>query len=816
MRLPSRGIDRHACVVGLTICCLSVVSAVGAAERDEGSLRLMRPDSLAGWEYGAEPPSGWRIEQGVLHGGKTSTSLVSGFTFGDFRLRFDWTVSQGGAWEIALPEVPSGPGLRLMLCEGASCGRLDDGGKTLAPGGTVEPISSGMHRAQLDRADGVLNLSIDGRPVWRVPVAASRRFGLGLAVPAGEGSLADLRVEEPPGEPIFNGKDLAGWWTPGEKTAWSVQNGLLVVDKEGGSYLRTEKEYANFTLSLEYKIQKGGNSGVGIRTPRNGWPSGDGMEIQIWDVPFDKPLDKHAPGAIYGNAPPLARADRSGQFNRLVIKADGRMISAWMNGHLVQQCYTGDHPELKHRHLKGWIGLQDHNSRTEFRDLRVLEAPPGLGLAAWEKPRPPRGPAVILDRLMNSERLALWDGVKSGVTRARIDGTRPEGHVLAELTGPGAVVRMARTRDEGRLAFFFDGEPRPRLECKPADLWQAAPQLSEDVNPVLTCLAYRKGLKIVLRGAAEGEWWIDHVAFPEELAVESYSAADPRIPHAWLAAAVYRHEQFGWGVHREFDPWPRPTSGPKTIPPGQRERMIRIEGSGILHWTKLAADKRVLSNNDLWLEVRVDGGAEPSVAAPVRFWFPGLVGHGNYPNYVLLDRNGMTNVFAMPFGAGIELALANRGKKPIAVDGLTVSREPLDGSSSGKSGVAGLGPAETAARRMRLRAVFQPAGKDSRALAQVSAPGRWIGLVYEEPKGSSTILESPIVDGRLLDGWGLASLDALVGRAGDFHGCLSGRRGPLAWRYFLLEPVDFQRSFQLSAGAARLGNRLAIFYCETP
>ncbi|MCX7669064.1 MAG: hypothetical protein N2439_03205, partial [Anaerolineae bacterium] len=88
--------------------------------------------------------------------------------------------------------------------------------------------------------------------------------------------------------------------------------------------------------------------------------------------------------------------------------------------------------------------------------------------------------------------------------------------------------------------------------------------------------------------------------------------------------------------------------------------------------------------------------------------------------------------------------------------------------------------------------------------------------VYEEPKGSNTILEPPIVDGRPLDGWGLASLDALVGRSGEFHGCLSGRRGPLAWRYFLLEPVDFQRSFQLSAGAARLGNRLAIFYCQTP
>ncbi len=816
MKLRFGGHKCSASMLALTVCWLSLVRAVGAEERNDKGLRLMRPDSLAGWDYGRESPTGWRMERGLLHGSKASTPLLSGFTFGDFRLRFTWSVSRGGAWQIALPEVPNGEGLKLTLCEGETCGRLDDGVKTLAGGSPVAPLSSGMHQAELHRLGGMLNLSIDGRSLWQVPLAPERRFGLGLAVVAGEGSLAEMRVEEPPGEPIFNGKDLSGWWTPGERSAWTVQDGLLIVHKEGGNYLRTEKEYGNFTLSLEYRIQKGGNSGVGIRTPRQGWPSGDGMEIQIWDLPLDKPLDKQSSGAIYGNVPPLARADRSGQFNRLVIKADGRMIAVWMNGELVQQCHTGRHPELKHRHLKGWIGLQDHNSRTEFRDLRVLEAPPGEGLAAWKNARPLPGPAVIVDRLMNSERLAVRDGVKRGVVRARIEGRRPEGHVLAELTGPGAVVRLARSRDEGRLTFFFDGETQPRLECQPADLWQAAPQLSEDVNPVLTCLTYRQGLKIVLHGASEGEWWIDHVTFPEELAVESYSAADPQVPRAWLAAAVYRHEQFGWGVHREFDPWPRPSSGPKTIQPGQRERMILIDGAGIVHWTKLAANKSVLSNNDLWLEVRVDGDPKPSIAAPVRFWFPGLVGHGNYPNYVLLDRNGLTNMLAMPFEAGIELALANRGKKPISVDGLTVSLEPSSPPRAGEAASAGGDLAKAVIQRMRLHAVFEPAGKDIHTVAQLDLPGRWIGLVYEEPRGTRTIFEAPLLDGRPLQGWGQATLDALLGRAGDFHSSLSGRRGPLAWRYFLLDPVDFQRSFQFSASAGRLGNRLAIFYRDRP
>jgi hypothetical protein len=673
----------------------------------------------------------------------------------------------------------------------------------LSPGSKIDSLAGRMHQAQLDRSDGKLALTIDGRQLWRVTVASDRRFGLGLAVTGGRARLVDLCVEEPAGEPIFNGKDLAGWWTPGDKSAWTVENNEIVLRKEGGNYLRTEKEYANFTLSLEYKIQKGGNSGVGIRTPRPAWPSGDGMEIQLWDIPYNKPLDKHAAGAIYGNVPPLARADKTGEYNRVVIKADGWMISVWMNGQLVQQCYTGDHPELKHRHLKGWIGLQDHNARTEFRNIRLLEAPPGFGLDAWQKPRTPSGAGIVIDRLMNSERLAVPDGVRSGVARARVEGKKANGQVLAELKGPGAVVRLARTRDEGRLAFFFDGEAKPRLECKPADLWQAAPQLTEDVNPVLTCLTYRSSLKIVLRDAADGEWWIDHVAFPENVPVESYTARDGHIPRAWLAAAMYRHEQFGWGVHREFDPWPRPSSGPTTIQPGKRDRMVHIDGAGIVHWVKLAAEKRVLNNNDLWLEVRVDGQKEPALATPVRFWFPGLVGNGNYPNYVLLDRNGMTNVLAMPFGNGIELSLVNRGKKPIPVAGLSVSLQPATDKT--RKDIHDL---------MHLRAVFEPAGNAGKELAHCSSRGRWIGLVYEEPKGSNTAVESLVADGRTIEGWKVPTLDALVGRNSDFRSCLSGRRGALVWRYLLLEPVDFDESFRLVGSGPKLGNRLAIFYVD--
>ena len=59
------------------------------------------------------------------------------------------------------------------------------------------------------------------------------------------------------------------------------------------------------------------------------------------------------------------------------------MISAWVNGELVQQANTAWLPEVKHRHLKGWIGVQDHGGKVRFREIYLHEAPDGLGLDAW-------------------------------------------------------------------------------------------------------------------------------------------------------------------------------------------------------------------------------------------------------------------------------------------------------------------------------------------------------------------------------------------------------------------------------------------------
>src|SRR2546425_10336781 len=105
---------------------------------------------------------------------------------------------------------------------------------------------------------------------------------------------------------LFNGRDLAGWvmMHGGE---WTVEDGVLVGrngkdwstnPEKSGSWLRTEREYGDFALELEYAIDSGGNSGVFIRAALEKNPAFTGYELQIL-ADHGRPATKHSTGALY-------------------------------------------------------------------------------------------------------------------------------------------------------------------------------------------------------------------------------------------------------------------------------------------------------------------------------------------------------------------------------------------------------------------------------------------------------------------------------------------------------------------------------------
>src|SRR5437879_1665147 len=84
--------------------------------------------------------------------------------------------------------------------------------------------------------------------------------------------------------PLYNGRDLSGWHAKdGKPEAWHTEGNLLVCQGAGGGWLTSDRQYGDFELRLDYRIPKGGNSGVGIRYPAQGDPAHEGMEIQILD-----------------------------------------------------------------------------------------------------------------------------------------------------------------------------------------------------------------------------------------------------------------------------------------------------------------------------------------------------------------------------------------------------------------------------------------------------------------------------------------------------------------------------------------------------
>ncbi len=784
-------------------CAWAIGATLAIAEPAPTGNKLLMADSLAGWTYGAQPPAHWIISDGRLTGNAESTPLVSGWTVGDFELRLNWSVRGSGAWTVGLPDVPAGSGLQLTLAEGDGCGAVRDGDQTLSSGSKLEAASAdGLHSADIRRAGSRLTVIVDGRVVSEVEIDRNRRFGLSLAVPNGEASLEDLRLEEPRGNPLFNGHDLNGWHVNNKKGDWKVENGEVIPTFHTGlHYLRTDREYANFTWSFEYTIDKGGNSGVAIRTAEGGWPSGDGMELQILDRPG---LVKDSTMAIYGNLPPLERADKTGQWNRVVIKADGRMISAWVNGELVQQVNTAHLPEIKHRHLKGWLGVQDHGGNPHFREIYLHEAPDGMGLDAWYAPRQESGAYLVLDRLMNTERLSRVDGLTSGV----VSTTTSKGgeQVLAELTGPGALVRCWQEFPGGRLKFYFDGEETPRIDCAAEHLFEHVPGVAHEQQPTLMCLPYAKSLKVVVSDPLEVRYQLNYVNFPADVPVESYSVERPGIPRGMLEAISYRHQGVQGGKLREAEIYDRVSVEPRTIEPGTTVELARLEGAGLVNWLRLHASRETLDDDNLWIEVTIDGESLPAIAAPARFVFPAFAGgrSNDFNTMIQTLEGGYVNMLAMPYGNGLTVAARNRGDKPIEKVGFSMS---VDRATGGK--------AADYAGRMRLRGVYEPAGPATKELVEQHGKGRWVAIVYEQPNEATTGITALAIDGQEVDGWRMDDLDPLWGRPGEgenYYTALAGHRESLGWRYLVLEPVSFDQSLVLKPRGEKLGGRLALFY----
>jgi|GEM_PF-207066 len=289
----------------------------------------------------------------------------------------------------------------------------------------MERCHSHRHRASPVYADGKLYLTARDGVVTVVQAGRSFKIlasnDLGEAVsssPAISGSRIYLRsydalyaiantnnvaLAEPPAvaeTPIFNGRDLSGWVVEGTKEIkddskhtpiWSAADGSIHCAGSGYGFLRLDRQLTDFRFSVEYQMSKGCNSGIGIRGtkftgPAETRPSFYGYEIQILDDAGKKP-DDHSSGSLYRYLAATANPVKpAGEWNTMEVECIGPRIRISINGQPVQDVDQSKVPALAAKPVAGYLSLQNHGKRIEFRALRLVELPAASQTAAAVAP----------------------------------------------------------------------------------------------------------------------------------------------------------------------------------------------------------------------------------------------------------------------------------------------------------------------------------------------------------------------------------------------------------------------------------------------
>lgn len=189
--------------------------------------------------------------------------------------------------------------------------------------------------------------------------------------------------------PLFNGQDLSGWVPVNvAPETFSVRDGMIVSTGKPTGVMRTDRQYENFIIELEWRhMQPGGNAGLfiwGDALPALGVPFTRGVEVQILDGRETKDYTSHGdvfpihgatfkadrphPSGWMRCLPGEKRARPSPEWNHYRVECRNGVIKLSVNGKEVSGG-TECHPR------KGYICLESEGSECHFRNLRIQELP---------------------------------------------------------------------------------------------------------------------------------------------------------------------------------------------------------------------------------------------------------------------------------------------------------------------------------------------------------------------------------------------------------------------------------------------------------
>jgi len=399
---------------------------------EAGFKPLFPGDSLQGWKVSdwsnINAPQNvqgtpWRIENGVLYGLNKRTWIISPGEYSDFVLKLESKIGKGANGGIGLrfplDGDPAYTAMELQVVDHD----VYYGGKsapqqrtasiydeiaaspevTKPPGqwNAWEITAKGSHVIVVLNGQKVIDADLSRETKARQqkgPALAQRplKGHIGFQNLNGEITLRNIMIKElGPAQavegfvPLFNGRNLDGWVNVNcAPETWQVKDGIIVCSGIPTGVLRTEKQYENYILELEWRhIKEGGNAGLFIHSdplPAPGQPFTRSIEVQIMDGRDTENYTSHGdvfaihgatmrpdkphPGGWMRSLPSERRCKPAGQWNHYQLESRDGTVSLAVNGKVVTRGY-----DLKPR--KGYICLESEGSEVHFRDIRIRELP---------------------------------------------------------------------------------------------------------------------------------------------------------------------------------------------------------------------------------------------------------------------------------------------------------------------------------------------------------------------------------------------------------------------------------------------------------
>ena len=227
----------------------------------------------------------------------------------------------------------------------------------------------------------------------RTPAAALILVAV-LAAVSLNGQLASLQPVD-----LFNRQNLEGWVNVNTaEDTWRMRDGVLICSGRPIGVLRSARQYENFVLHIEWMhMEAGGNSGVFVWSdaepdPRTRLPNG--VEVQMLELEWPNlhkingvtPPLAYVHGELFGvggvrTTPDNPRGERSmsienrckgkGEWNTYDVVAIDGVIKLSVNGKFVNGI-------ARSTRKKGYFCLESEGGEIHFRNIKVLELPPGV------------------------------------------------------------------------------------------------------------------------------------------------------------------------------------------------------------------------------------------------------------------------------------------------------------------------------------------------------------------------------------------------------------------------------------------------------